>query len=271
MKTFVYVDGFNLYHGAVHRTPAKSLDIRKLCELLLQSTRSLGSSTAPPPCHASDARSLANIPKMGMIIPDMGTKSGPSRGLADALFSPVQQRVLGLLYGQPQRRFQSAELIRLAGSGTGAAHRLLTRLADAGLVTVSRSGNQKHYQANRHSPIFSELHRLVVKTVGVVGPLRRALAPFAKRIAAAFVYGSVAKGADTAKSDIDVMVISDNVSYPDLFRRLQATERVLARPVNPNVMTSAEWRAKRDQAGSFAARIATQPRLFLIGSDDDLA
>src|SRR6266568_4079084 len=251
MKTFVYVDGFNLYHGAVHRTPAKSLDIRKLCELLLQSTRSLGSSTAPPPCHASDARSLANIPKMGMIIPDMGTKSGPSRGLADALFSPVQQRVLGLLYGQP--------------------HRLLTRLADAGLVTVSRSGNQKHYQANRHSPIFSELHRLVVKTVGVVGPLRRALAPFAKRIAAAFVYGSVAKGADTAKSDIDVMVISDNVSYPDLFRALQATERVLARPVNPNVMTSAEWRAKRDQAGSFAARIATQPRLFLIGSDDDLA
>ena len=122
----------------------------------------------------------------------------------------MQQRVLGLLYGQPQRRFQSAELIRLAGSGTGAAHRLLTRLADAGLVTVSRSGNQKHYQANRHSPIFSELHRLVVKTVGVVGPLRRALAPFAKRIAAAFVYGSVAKGADTAKSDIDVMVISDN-------------------------------------------------------------
>jgi predicted nucleotidyltransferase len=208
---------------------------------------------------------------MGMIIPDMGTKSRLSRGLADALFTPVQQRVLGLLYGQPRRRFQSAELIRLAGSGTGAAHRLLTRLADAGIITVTRSGNQKHYQANRHNPIFAELHRLVVKTVGVVGPLRRALGPFAKRIPAAFVYGSLAKRADTAKSDIDVMVISDSVTYPDLFRALQDAERVLARPVNPNVMTSAEWRAKRDQTGSFAARVAKQPRLFLIGSDDDLA
>ncbi|HYL22159.1 MAG TPA: nucleotidyltransferase domain-containing protein [Gemmatimonadales bacterium] len=201
----------------------------------------------------------------------MGTLSGRSQGLADALFSPVQQRLLGLLYGQPQRRFQSAELIRLAGSGTGAAHRLLTRLAHAGIVTVTRSGNQKHYQANRKSPIYTELHRLVVKTVGVVGPLRQALAPFAKRIAAAFVYGSVAKRTDTSRSDIDVMVISDSVSYPDLFRALEATERVLARPVSPNVMTRAEWRAKREQTGSFAFRVARQPRLFLIGSDDDLA
>lgn len=208
---------------------------------------------------------------MGMIIPNMGTRSKDSSGLAGALFSPVQQRVLGLVYGQPQRRFQSAELIRLAGSGTGAAHRLLTRLADAGIVTVTRSGNQKHYQANRRSPIFTELHRLVLKTVGVVDPLRRALAPFAKRIAAAFVYGSVAKQTDSSRSDIDVMVISNSVSYADLFRALETTERVLARPVSPNVMTRAEWRAKRSQTGSFASRVAKQPRLFLIGSDDDLA
>src|SRR5437867_273135 len=213
MKTFVYVDGFNLYHGAVHRTPAKSLDIRKLCELLLQSTRSRGSSTAPPPCHASDARSLANIPKMGMIIPDMGTKSGPSRGLADALFSPVQQRVLGLLYGQPKRRFQSAELIRLAGSGTGAAHRLLTRLALSGLVTTERVGNQKHYQANAASPVFAELAGLVRKTAGLLMPLQAALAPMARKIAAAFVYGSIAKGTDTAASDVDLMVIADKLEY----------------------------------------------------------
>jgi predicted nucleotidyltransferase len=205
-----------------------------------------------------------------MIIPSMGTNTQPSRGVADALFSPVQQRVLGLLYGQPQRRFQSAELIRLAGSGTGATHRLLTRLADAGLVIVSRSGNQKHYQANRQSPVFTELHRLVVKTVGIVDPVRRALAPFAKQIVAAFVYGSVAKRTETAASDIDLMVISDSVSYADLFKTLQATERVLARPVNPNVMTRAEWRAKRNQAGSFVSRMAARPRLFLIGSDDDL-
>lgn len=209
---------------------------------------------------------------MGMIIPNMGTSPRtPGPSLADALFSPVQQRVLGLLFGQPRRRFQSAEFIRLAGSGTGAVHRVLTRLADAGLVTVTRSGNQKHYQANRGSPVFHELHRLIVKTVGIVAPLKRALAPKAKKIHAAFVYGSVAKRSDTARSDIDLIVISDALGYPDLFETLQAVERVLARPINPNVMTLAEWRAKRAQAGSFAARVAQGPRLFVIGSDDDLA
>ncbi len=215
---------------------------------------------------------LAIIPNMGMIIPNMGTRGRRSPGgLADALLSPVQQRVLGLLYGQPGRRFQSAELIRLARGGTGAAHRFLTRLADAGLVTVTRSGNQKHYQANSNSPIFAELRGIVVKTVGVVAPLERALAPYARRIAAAFVYGSVARRTDTARSDIDLMVVSDEVSYPDLFEALEGAERALARPVNPNVMTRAEWRAKRARSGSFAARVARQPRLFLIGSDSDLA
>jgi hypothetical protein len=104
-----------------------------------------------------------------MIIPIMGTTSSrPRIGLAQALFTPVQQRVLALLFGQPDRRYQSAELIRLAQSGTGAVHRQLARLASAGLVAVTRSGNQKYYQANRESPVFEELHSLITKTVGRV-------------------------------------------------------------------------------------------------------
>lgn len=178
--------------------------------------------------------------------------------------------MLGLLFGQPGRRFQSAELIRLAEGGTGAVHRVLTALAGSGLVTVTRVGNQKHYQANQRSPIFAELQQLVLKTVGMADPLRQSLAPLAEHIDAAFVYGSVARGTDTAGSDIDLMVIGDRVSYPDVFRALQPAEKTLARPVNPNVMTRAEWRAKREQPGSFAARIASEPRLFVIGSDDDL-
>lgn len=114
-----------------------------------------------------------DVPKSGRIVPEMGT-SDPETvrgGLAAALFTPVQQRVLGLLFGQPDRRFQSAELIRLAASGTGAVHRQLQRLAAAGLVTVSRAGNQKYYQVRRDSLIFPELHGLVVKTVDPLGPL----------------------------------------------------------------------------------------------------
>lgn len=208
------------------------------------------------------------VPELGIIIPEMGRT--PPKGLADALFTPVQQRVLGLLFGQPDRRFQSAELIRLAKGGVGAVHRQLGRLAQAELVTVTRTGNQKHYQARRDSPVFEDLHQLIVKTVGVAEPLRQALARKARAIRAAFVYGSVAKGTDRARSDIDLMVVSDSLRYPDLFEVLQAAESVLGRTINPTVMTVAQWRAKRARSDSFAARVAGQSRVFVIGSDDDL-
>jgi len=190
--------------------------------------------------------------------------------LADVLFTPVQQRVLGLLFGQPERRFQSAELIRLAGAGTGAVHRLLTRLAATGLLQVETVGKQKFYRANQRAPVYAELVGLVRKTVGLASPLQAALASLAGRIAAAFVYGSVAKGGDRAASDIDLMVIADDLDYAMLTAALAAAEESLARPVSPNLMSRAEWRRKRAEADSFAARIAAQPKVFVIGTEDDL-
>jgi predicted nucleotidyltransferase len=201
----------------------------------------------------------------------MGIEPAPSTRLADVLFSPVQQRVLALLFGQPERSFQGAEVIALAGSGTGAVHRQLVRLAESGLVTVTRVGNQKHYQANHDSPVFSELHRLVVKTMGLAGPLQEALAPFGDRIQAAFVYGSIAKRTDTAQSDIDLMVLCDDLAYSDLYSALQEAEATLHRPVHVSLMTPAEWRHKLATGNPFVTKVQAQPKVPLIGSADDLA
>jgi predicted nucleotidyltransferase len=198
------------------------------------------------------------------------TRRVPSSGLAAALFTPVQQRVLGLLFAQPNRRFRSSEIIRLAGSGTGAVHRQLQRLEASGLVEACREGNQKYYQARRDSPIFAELHGLAVKTFGIVEPLRDALAPFADRIVAAFVFGSVAKAADRAGSDVDLLVVSDELAYPDLFSALATAEATLARSVNPTILTTAEWHRERGRDDSFVARIAAQTRLNVTGDADAL-
>ncbi len=109
------------------------------------------------------------IPKSGFIIPNMGTKKRPAKtlplpvsGIADALFTKVQQRVLAVLFGNPGRSFYANEVIALAGSGTGAVQRELARLEMAGLATVTRVGNQKHYQANTAAPVFEELKRFRV-------------------------------------------------------------------------------------------------------------
>jgi predicted nucleotidyltransferase len=213
-----------------------------------------------------------NIPKLGIIMPRMGMMQKPQKAsLAEALFSRVQLRVLAILFGQPDRQFSASELIRLAASGSGAVQRELKRLADARLVEVTTSANRKLYRANRKSPLFEDLHGLILKTAGLVEPLRLALQPFAKQIEAAFVYGSVAKGSDNAESDIDLMIISDDLSYEQVFKALRGAEQKLRRPVNPNVMGLREWQRKSTEGGSFAAKIGQQPRLFVIGDGDGLA
>jgi predicted nucleotidyltransferase len=192
-------------------------------------------------------------------------------GLADALFAKVQQRVLGVLFGNPRRSFYANEVIALARSGTGAVQRELRRLEASGLVTVSRVGNQKHYQANAGSPVFEELRVLVLKTVGLADVLRAALAPMAKDIRAAFVYGSVAKGQDTATSDIDLMVISDRLTHADLFALLEDATVQLGRKVTPTIYSTKELSRRVRQENAFVTRVLAQSKLWLIGDERVLA
>lgn len=198
----------------------------------------------------------------------MGTKKKP--GFGDVLFTKTQRRVLGLLFGNPGRSYYANEIVRYAGAGIGAVQRELERLAGVGLLTVTKIGNQKHYQANREAPIFAELCGIVIKTFGVADQLRDALAPLAKRIDAAFIYGSVAKGADTAGSDVDLMIVSDGLSYPDVMPALARAENAITRAVNPSLFKRGEWRRKAAETGGFVPRVMEQPRIYLIGSDDDL-
>lgn len=211
------------------------------------------------------------IPNMGINKPSVKKQSPQATGFADALFSKVQQRVLGLLFGNPGRSFYANEMIVLAGSGTGAVQRELARLAAAGLVTVSRVGNQKHYQANPAAPVFEELRDLVLKTSGLADVLRVALMPLATQISAAFVYGSVAKRQDTAASDIDLMIVSDSLTYADIFATVEEASTRLGRTVNPTVYSRQELARRIEQDNAFIQRILGQPKLWLIGDENGLA
>jgi predicted nucleotidyltransferase len=192
-------------------------------------------------------------------------------GVADALFTKVQQRVLAVLFGNHARSFYANELIALACSGSGAVQRQLAQLEAAQLVTVRRVGNQKHYQANASAPIFEELRSLVLKTSGLVDVLRAALAPLASQIDLAFVYGSVAKGKDTAKSDIDLMVVSEKVAYADIFATLEPATTRLGRTINPTLFSRMELDKRILDGTAFVKRVLEQPKLWVIGEDRGLA
>ena len=210
-----------------------------------------------------------------MIVPTLGSQAGSRksrrRSLADALFTKTQQRVLGVLFGRPERSFYASELIREAGTGSGAAQRELAKLEESGLIVTRRIGHQKHYQADAASPLYSELRSIVLKTVGLAEPLRAALKPLSAHIRVAFVYGSVAKATDQSASDIDLMIVSDGLTYGEVFGALERVTRSLGRKVNPTVYTVAEFGKRARTENAFVTRVLEQPKLWVIGSEDDLS
>lgn len=214
------------------------------------------------------------MPISGMIMPILGSKRRTSKtsrkGLADALLTRTQQRVLGRLFGHPERSFYASELIRDAGTGSGAAQRELAKLEESGLIVSRRIGHQKHYQANEESPVFVDLRNIVMKTVGLVEPLRLALKPIESEILKAFVFGSIAKGSDRAKSDIDLMVVSDTLTYGDVFGALEKLSRTLGRTVNPTVYSEAEFGKRSSGDSAFVSRVVEGPKLWVIGAGDGI-
>lgn len=209
-----------------------------------------------------------------MILPILGSRAKPARSrrksLADALFTRTQQRVLGVLFGRPDRSFYASELIRTARTGSGAAQRELARLENSGLVVGRRIGHQKHYQANPASPLFEELRSMVLKTVGLAEPIREALKPLSSAISAAFVYGSVAKAADRSESDIDLMIISDSLTYGEVFGALERVAKAVGRQINPTVYSVAEFSKRTREENAFLARVLEQPKVWIVGSEHDL-
>ncbi len=130
---------------------------------------------------------------------------------------------------------------------------------------MSRRGNQTHYQANPECPIYTELLGIVRKTFGIAEQVRAALAPVSDQLVWAFIYGSVAKGSEHAGSDIDLMLIGENLSYSDLMERLLPVEEYLGRTINPTLFTLVDWQARRAADNSFVVRVEQQDKIDLIG------
>ena len=154
--------------------------------------------------------------------------------------------------------------------GRGTIRRELERLVSAGLLVVTREGNQHHYKANPDNPIYRELLGIVRKTFGVADVIQAELAPVYEQIDLAFIYGSIARREDTASSDIDLLVVTDALAYADLMNVLTDAEKSLGRPINPSIYTAEQIRDKLEQKNTFLTRVMEQPKLWVKGSEDDI-
>jgi hypothetical protein len=194
---------------------------------------------------------------MGIIV--------QGKGLWNALFTRTQRQLLGLFFGYPDRSFYANEIVRRAKVGTGSVQRELAKLAGSGLVTVAKVGNQKHYQANRESPIFPELRGIVLKTFGATEQLRRAVIELPGNVELAVLFGDEGQ---TPASAINMLLVSDDLDYADVVTKFTETENRIGRTVQPILFESAEFQEMKQQGNARLQEILQRPKVVLKGSLD---
>ena len=192
------------------------------------------------------------------------------RSLSELLFPEYRRRVLGLLLLHPEEALHGREIARRTGLASGTLDRELARLAEAGLLKRERRGNQLLYSAEPACPVYEELASILRKTSGLTEVLGTALEPVRGRIGAAFVYGSMASGRQRPASDVDLIVIGE-LGFAEAVKLLHPAQQTLGRDISPRVYSRSEWAEKRAKPDAFMREVLEGPKLFVIGSEDELA
>ena len=200
----------------------------------------------------------------------MTTKSIHNDPILEALFtSQARVEVLKLFFLLSSGRHYLREIASLTDQPVRAVQRELARLEDAGLLISSVEGNRKYFQANRQSPVFSEMRALMVKTAGIVDQLKKILQDQVDAVQVAFIFGSFARGSESSASDIDLMVIGE-LSGRELSRLLTPLKAQLDREMNPVTIRADVFQENAEKGDSFTQSILEEPKIFLIGDDDEL-
>lgn len=193
------------------------------------------------------------------------------KSLADALMPPVRQRLLALTLGTPDRWWYLSELAEAMGTSPSSLQRELNSLTSAAILVMRREGRRTYYRANEKSSIYEELRGIVRKTTGIPQEIETSLAPIKRKVAVALLYGSVARGEERANSDVDLLVVADDLTLEELYRRLGPSEKRLQRKVNPTLYTRDEFRRRKHAKNPFLMKVLSSEHIVLTGDVDAAA
>jgi len=190
--------------------------------------------------------------------------------ILDVLVTKTKQQILAATLLQPERSWYLVELARHLRVQPSSLQRELKQLTEAGLLRRQQDGNRVYFQADKTCPVFPELAQILIKTVGVVEALQKALEPVYGQIDLAFVYGSIAASAERSVSDIDLMVIG-SVPLSRIAPLLRDLERRIGRPINPSVYGRNEFVKRVEEENHFLKSVLQHEPLYIKGGPDELA
>ena len=186
--------------------------------------------------------------------------------LEHLITSKAKRRLLKLFITNPDSAFYIREIAKLTGEPINGVRRELGHLESAGLVKPRREGNLKYYSLVREFPFYPELKKIIYATVGLGDYLNNKFKE-PQQIDLAFIYGSVAKNAETAKSDIDLFVVGE-IDEADLHTLASRIEADIRRNINYVLMTRTEFQERLNRGEPFVTRVMAEEKLVLKGNPD---
>jgi len=188
--------------------------------------------------------------------------------LSEMLSSKIRVEIFRLLFGVSEEALHMREIARRSGCAIGTIQAELKKLSRLDLVKKKNDGNRVYYRANKEHPLYPDIRNLVLKTVGLVDIIRDAL-DGDPDIKLAFVYGSIARNAEKAASDVDLMIVG-NLGLREVSGLLAGLSDRIGREINPHVLSIEEFTRRKIEGEHFIRHVINAPKIFIMGSEDEL-
>jgi len=188
--------------------------------------------------------------------------------LSEILSSKIRADIFRLFFGVSDNELHMREIERRSGYAIGTIQSELRKLLRLDLVSKRKDGNRTYYRANKDHPLFLDIQRLVLKTVGLVDILQNKLTK-SQEITIAFVFGSIARQEEMAGSDIDLVVIG-HLGLREITALLSGLAEKVGREINPHVFTVKEFKKRIARKEHFITQVLDEPKIFIFGDENEL-
>lgn len=182
--------------------------------------------------------------------------------------SQARRKLFGRFFTDESREYYLRELERLTNVPVGNIRRELNKYIEDRLFLTRRVGNLLYYRLNTKHPLYNELKKILATEIGIETRLINILSKISG-IYMAFIFGSFAKRTTKSDSDIDLMIVG-NPDREALAEKIGTFEKELQREINYQVRRKELFRGKCSGKSSFILKIIKEPKIFLIGNENEL-
>lgn len=172
--------------------------------------------------------------------------------------------ILKLFFQDTDKEYYLREIGKQLNQEPGAFQPAIKYLVEEGILKDERRANLRFFRLNKDYPLYEEVKSIVSKTVGIEAKLKTLVGNIAA-ISHAFIFGSIAKNQEASGSDIDLMIIGEEIDQDDLINKINRNEEELAREINYHIYTKKELARKLKEKNDFLVRIFKEPKIVLKG------